>query len=152
MEHTKKFVLMDPRFARPSMRDKALSALDSEMSSILENEDSDEIKARNYEAALIRFRNYLKPPVIKRDTLPTVPPPPQPAPPPPQPKPVRKRTKRVKNGSLDSAANVSSVSWDQFSQPDSTHDASLWSQHSEKKSQDKSKKKKKKQRKTWVQY
>ena len=44
MEHTKKFILVDPRFARPSMKDKALSGLDTDISSILESDEPDEIK------------------------------------------------------------------------------------------------------------
>ena len=66
MEHTKKFVLVDPRFARPSMRDKALSGLDSDISSILESDEPDEIKARNYAATLSRFKNYSTFKPIKR--------------------------------------------------------------------------------------
>src|SRR4051812_37151003 len=62
MEHTKKFVLVDPRFARPSMRDKVLSGLDTEISDILNSDVSDEIKARSYISALARFRNYSTPP------------------------------------------------------------------------------------------
>src|SRR2546425_5724020 len=46
MEHTKKFVLVDPRFVRPTMRDKVLSGLDTEISNILNSDVSDEIKAR----------------------------------------------------------------------------------------------------------
>lgn len=68
MEHTKKFVLVDPRFVRPSMRDKVLSDLDSNISSILNSDDSDEIKAKNYISALGRFRNYSAPVPEKRET------------------------------------------------------------------------------------
>src|SRR6267154_6380097 len=62
MEHTKKFVLVDPRFVRPSMRDKALSGLDTEKSNILNEDVSDEIKAKSYVSALARFRNISAPP------------------------------------------------------------------------------------------
>ena len=58
MEHTKKFVLVDPRFVTPSMRDKVLSGLDTEISSILNSDVPDEIKARSYISALARFKNY----------------------------------------------------------------------------------------------
>ena len=51
MEHTKKFVLVDPRFVRPSMRDKVLSALDIDISNILNSNDSDEFKAKSYMSA-----------------------------------------------------------------------------------------------------
>ena len=49
---------MDPRFVRPSMRDKALSGLDGEISEILNSDLSDELKAKQYSATLSRFRNY----------------------------------------------------------------------------------------------
>ena len=62
MEHTKKFVLVDPRFVRPSMRDKVLSGLDTEISDILNSDAPDEIKARSYVTALARFKNYSAPP------------------------------------------------------------------------------------------
>jgi len=62
MEHTKKFVLVDPRFARPSMREKALSQLDVDISNILNNDAPDEIKAKNYFSALARFKNLSAPP------------------------------------------------------------------------------------------
>ena len=153
---------MDPRFVRPSMRDKALSGLDSEISSILDSGDSDEIKARNYTAALARFKNYSKPPTVKRDTLPAIPPPPPPTlprPNPPPPKPTRKRVKRAKIEPLESSPVATPVSWDRFVHPDSTHDETLWKRtlrtRTAKKSRlfdETSKKKKKNLRKTWVQY
>jgi len=65
MEHTKKFVLMDPRFVRPSMRDKALSGLDEDISNILESDASDEIKAKSYVAALSRLRHISNPSIQK---------------------------------------------------------------------------------------
>ena len=76
MEHTKKFVLVDPCFVRPSMRDRVLSGLDTEISNILNSDVSDEIKARSYVSALARFRNYSVTP--KREE-PKAPPPPTPA-------------------------------------------------------------------------
>jgi len=76
MDHTKKFVLVDPRFVRPSMRDKALSGLDTDISTILKSDESDEIKVRNYISALSRYKHFSTPP------KPT-PSPPQPTPPPP---------------------------------------------------------------------
>src|SRR2546425_10091228 len=62
MEHAKKFVLVDPRFVRPSMRDKALSALDTDISNILNSNDSDEFKAKSYMSAASRFRSLSAPP------------------------------------------------------------------------------------------
>jgi len=80
MDHTKKFVLVDPRFARPSMLDKTLSGLDNEISVILNSNDSDEIKAKNYVSALARFKNYSNPP----NPTAVLPPPPAPVVTPPQ--------------------------------------------------------------------
>src|SRR6266516_5206582 len=78
MEHTKKLVLVDPRFARPTMKDKALSGLDNEISSILNSDVSDEAKVHNYIFALSRF---------KAISSPRGPPPLQPPPPPQGPQP-----------------------------------------------------------------
>jgi len=117
MEHTKKFVLVDPRFVRPSMRDKVLSGLDSDISNILNSEESDEIKAKNYAATLSRFRNYSDPPKPEKPkALPT-------APTPFKPTPTRKRVIRAKQSKSKVAP---SIDWDQLTQPDSTHDAPLW--------------------------
>jgi hypothetical protein len=80
MEHTKKFVLVDPRFVRPSMRDKALSGLDSDISNILNSDDSDEIKAKNYVSALSRFKAYSSPPKPEKREAVRPPPPPPPVP------------------------------------------------------------------------
>jgi hypothetical protein len=74
MEHTKKFVLVDPRFVRPTMRDKVLSGLDTDISNILNSDDTDEIKAKNYITALARFRNYSVPP--RSEEIKPLPPPP----------------------------------------------------------------------------
>src|SRR5207248_8904574 len=93
MEHTKKFILMDPHFARPTMRDKVLSRLDSEISSILNSQESDEIKAKNYARMLHRFVNYSNPPKL---SLATPPPPLSPPPPPSITTPVTKIRKRVR--------------------------------------------------------
>jgi hypothetical protein len=69
MEHTKKFVLMDPRFARPSMQDKTLSGLDSDISNILSSDASDEAKAKSYAATLQRFKNIYNPPETKLQSV-----------------------------------------------------------------------------------
>ena len=113
MEHTKKFILMDPHFARPTMRDKVLSGLDSEILSTLNSQESDEIKAKKYALTLRRFVNYSKPP---KPSLPTPPPPP----------PARitapvaktssvkrgKRVKRLKKTLLNDAKDASVFNWD----------------------------------------
>ena len=70
MEHTKKFILVDPRFARPSMKDKALSGLDTDISSILESDEPYEIKVQKYAASLKRFKSYSAPRSIKPATQP----------------------------------------------------------------------------------
>ena len=62
MDHTKKFVLVDPRFVKPSMRDRALSGLDADISKILDSDEPDEIKSRNYISALSRYKTYSSPP------------------------------------------------------------------------------------------
>jgi hypothetical protein len=51
-------MLVDPRFARPSMRDKTLSVLDSQIDTILNSDMSDDVKVQNYAATLRRHRNY----------------------------------------------------------------------------------------------
>jgi len=113
MEHTKKFVLMDPRFVRPTMRDKVLSALDSDISIILNSDVSDEAKAKSYVSALSRFKNYSAPPKPDKPiALPTNPPTP-PAPPMPS-KPLKASRKRVKK-----AKPISSAVLDQLLQTDS---------------------------------
>jgi hypothetical protein len=58
MEHAKKFVLVDPKFATPNIREKTLSGLDGEIDTILNSDVSDDVKARNYAAALRRHKNY----------------------------------------------------------------------------------------------
>src|SRR6266516_5406275 len=62
MEHTKKLVLVDPRFSRPTMKDKVLSGLDNDISSILNSDASDEAKAYSYMSALSRFKAISSPP------------------------------------------------------------------------------------------
>ena len=111
---------MDPHFARPTMRDKVLSGLDSEISGILNSQESDEIKAKNYALTLRRFVNYSNPP------KPTSPPPPSP-PPPPTPittpgAKTRKRVKRLKKIHLSVAKDPSVFNWDD--RP--IRDDSLW--------------------------
>jgi len=59
MEHTKKFVLMDPRFVRPSMRDKVLSRLDQDISNILDSDASDEAKAKTMQPLYIILKTFI---------------------------------------------------------------------------------------------
>ena len=44
------------------MRDKALSGLDTAISNILNNDASDELKAKSYMSALVRYKNLSAPP------------------------------------------------------------------------------------------
>src|SRR6267154_2478841 len=61
MKHTKKYVLVDPRFVKPSMRDKALSELDTDISNNLNDDTSDEIKTKKYMAMLARYKKIYAP-------------------------------------------------------------------------------------------
>ena len=121
MEHTKKFVLVDPRFVKPSMRDKALSGLDTDISNILNSDESDEVKARNYVSTLARYKNYSAPP------KPAPAPPPADAAPPivaaavpaavpsifqfKARSPPKRKSKRVKRESLDADPSFDSTLW-----------------------------------------
>ena len=118
MDHTKKFVLVDPRFVRPSMRDKALSGLDADISSILKSDEPDEIKVRNYMTALSRYKNYSSPPKSIAPPLPPSPTQPAPAisavPPVLQFKvstPSKRSGKRVKIEPLERDSSLSQQLW-----------------------------------------
>ena len=66
MEHAKKFVLVDPQMYRPTMPEKSLSKLDSDIQSTLASELPDDEKAKMYIAALHRFKAHdAKPPPPK---------------------------------------------------------------------------------------
>ena len=56
MEHAKKMMLVDPRFARPSMREKSLSALDTEIANTLDSDEPDDVKVKRYLMTLNRFK------------------------------------------------------------------------------------------------
>ena len=58
MEHARKLVLIDPRFARPSMREETLNALYSKIESILSSDAPDDEKAKQYIQTLKRFKYY----------------------------------------------------------------------------------------------
>jgi hypothetical protein len=89
MDHTKKFVLVDPRFARPSMREKVLSELDTQISNILNSDAPDDIKAMSYVSTLTRFKHYSAPPKPEEPkTAPTPAPPTPPIPAPAAPAPT----------------------------------------------------------------
>src|SRR5207244_3124613 len=71
MEHAKKYILVDPKFDKPSMQQKKLSGLDSEIESILSSDAADDVKAKNYVTTLRRYRNYSSTPAVPpaSDTL-----------------------------------------------------------------------------------
>ena len=72
MQHAKKMMLVDPRFVRPTMRDKSLSALDTEIASTLESDEPDDEKAKRYISTLKKFKYHEElpvPPVKKIDKL-----------------------------------------------------------------------------------
>ena len=78
MDHTKKYVLVDPQMYRPSLPEKSISGLDLEIRAILENDLPDDQKAKMYSSILKKYRTYdnsTKPPEPKptldlTDTLP----------------------------------------------------------------------------------
>src|SRR6267154_1533788 len=148
MEHTKKFVLVDPRFVRPSMREKALSELDTDISNILNSDVSDELKARSYVSALARFKNYSAPP--KSEEPKALPPPPPPPAAPAVPfkvvNPLKRPRKRVKLESLDIAPSLDQPLW-RRTQRSSTKKkfGPQWIEYNIQ-----SKKKKKKSRSNWI--
>src|SRR5437867_2377490 len=115
MDHTKKFVLVDPRFARPSMRDKVLSGLDTEISDILNSDVSDEIKARSYVSALARFRNYSVPPVERAPVAAAAAPAATPVAAPAVPfkalTPLKRPHKRVKDETVDIVPSLDEPLW-----------------------------------------
>lgn len=119
MEHTKKFVLVDPRFVKPSMRDKAMSGIDSIISNILDSDESDDIKVKNYISALARYKNYSAPPKIVPTTDPAATPiaTPAVAAVPATPiaslalKPMKRPYKRVKVDGLDATPSLDPPLW-----------------------------------------
>ena len=123
MDHTKKFVFVDPRFVRPSMLDKALSGLDTDISNILKSEEPDEIKVRNYMTALSRYKSFSTspPPTVHPPTLPPPPPPPPtiaavPVSVPPViqfkvTSPSKRSGKRIKIEPLEGASSIDSQPW-----------------------------------------
>lgn len=164
MEHTKKFVLMDPRFVRPSMRDKVLSSLDSDISNILNSDATDEAKTKSYVSALSRFKNYSAPTKPDKPIALTTSPPAPPAPPalpvPPlslTTKPLkvsRKRVKKVKPVSsavLDQLLRAGSPLWKR-TQTRAQAKKSFGSQWIDYSSPPKLERQKAKASKTWTEY
>lgn len=69
MQHAKKYVLVDPNMYRPSMPEKSLSLLDSEIERTLSADIPDDVKAKLYTSTLKRFKAYddtMKPQVEKK--------------------------------------------------------------------------------------
>lgn len=69
MEHARKLVLVDPRFARPSMREKTLSSLDYEIESVLSSDAPDDEKAKKYIQTLKRFKYYEEVPTAPKKQI-----------------------------------------------------------------------------------
>ena len=69
MEHTKKLVLVDPKFYRASMREKTLSRLDEDIEKTLNSELPDDQKVTDYIAALRRYK-YFEVPHTKEEEEP----------------------------------------------------------------------------------
>jgi hypothetical protein len=65
MNHAKKLMLIDPKMYRPSMRDKSLSAIDSDIEATLHSDLPDDEKAKRYAATLKRFKAYEEPKIEK---------------------------------------------------------------------------------------
>ena len=58
MEHAKKYVLVDPQIYRPSMPEKSLSTLDTEIQTILNGDSPDDQKAMLYTLTLKKFKAF----------------------------------------------------------------------------------------------
>ncbi len=65
MEHAKKMMLVDPRLYRPTIQDKTLSSLDSQIGQTLNNDMSDDLKVKRYLEALNKYRAYEAPKTIE---------------------------------------------------------------------------------------
>lgn len=69
MEHTKKLVLVEPRFVRPSLKDNALSKLDAEIRDILYSDKDDYAKSKEYAWVLRRYKAFENEPLPKAKNL-----------------------------------------------------------------------------------
>lgn len=58
MEHAKKLVISEPKLFRPTIHDKAMTSLDSDISKTLGSDESDEVKISNYLSAIRRYKYY----------------------------------------------------------------------------------------------
>ena len=58
MDHTKKYVLVDPQMYRLSLPEKSISGLDLEIRTILDNDLADDQKAKMYSSVLKKYRTY----------------------------------------------------------------------------------------------
>ena len=56
MEHTKKFMLVDPQFHRSTIKEKTLSKLDNVIEEILQSDLTEDEKVKKYTVALNRYR------------------------------------------------------------------------------------------------
>ncbi len=58
MQHTKKLVLMEPKFVKPTIKDNALSKLDTELSEILNSKLNDDLKMKLYSSVFRKYKAY----------------------------------------------------------------------------------------------
>lgn len=58
MEHARKLVLVEPKLFRPSVHDKAMSSLDSDITQTLNSSETDDVKISNYLSAIRRYKSY----------------------------------------------------------------------------------------------
>ena len=63
MDHAKKYVLVDPQMYRPTMPEKSLSTLDSEIQKTLNSDMPDDQKVKFYVSTLKKFKTYNAPSV-----------------------------------------------------------------------------------------
>lgn len=69
MQHTRKLVLTDPQFLKPSIKDVALSKLDTDIRDILRSEEDDFSKAKRYASVLRRYRAFDEEPVPRVNNI-----------------------------------------------------------------------------------
>lgn len=72
MQHTRKLVLTEPQFVKPTIRDSALSKLDTDIRDILYSEEDDYSKAKRYASVLRRYRAFDEEPVPRVSNIQTL--------------------------------------------------------------------------------
>ena len=69
MENVKKYVLVDPRFSQPTIQQRALNALDTQIDNILQSDEPDDIKVNKYVSALKMHKSYSAEPLKKTSII-----------------------------------------------------------------------------------